>query len=63
MTREFAAVAGRVLRGEETPPAPIMRWMAPVTLGGIVATTRVEHEAIAENRLGESALLQSTPGG
>jgi creatinine amidohydrolase len=63
MTREFAAVAGRVLRGEEAPPAPIMRWMAPVTLGGVVATTRVEHEAIAENRLGGSALLQSTPGG
>jgi creatinine amidohydrolase len=52
MTREFARVAARVLRGEEAPPAPIMRWMAPVTLGGVVATTRVEHEAIAAEGAG-----------
>jgi creatinine amidohydrolase len=47
MVREFADVARRVLRGEEPAPAPIMRWMAPVTLGGAVATTGVPPEAIA----------------
>jgi creatinine amidohydrolase len=52
MTREFAAVAGRVLAGKEAPPAPIMRWMAPLTLGGVVATMKVERDAIAETRPG-----------
>jgi creatinine amidohydrolase len=47
MVRDFAAVTGRVLRGEEEPPAPIMAWMAPVTFGGSLATSGVPADAIA----------------
>jgi hypothetical protein len=46
MVREFAAVTARVLRGEEEPPAPIMRWIAPVTLGGSISTGGVPVEAV-----------------
>jgi creatinine amidohydrolase len=47
MTREFAAVTDRVLRGDAEPPAPIMPWMAPVTFGGSLATGSVPLDAIA----------------
>ena len=46
MVREFAATTARVLRGEEPPPAPIMTWMVPVTLGGEVSTGSVPLDAI-----------------
>jgi hypothetical protein len=48
MVREFAAVTARVLRGEEEPPAPIMRWIAPVTFGGSLPTGGVPLDAVAQ---------------
>jgi len=47
MVREFAATTGRVFRGEESAPSPIMPWMAPLTLGGRFATGSVPLDAIA----------------
>jgi creatinine amidohydrolase len=47
LTREFAALAQRVLEGAEAAPRPIMRWMAPATLGGTVGSVGVPLDAIA----------------
>jgi creatinine amidohydrolase len=47
LTREFAALAQRVLRSDEPPPRPVMRWMAPATLGGTVGTVGVPLDAVA----------------
>jgi creatinine amidohydrolase len=47
MVGEFAAVTARVLRGVEEAPAPIMRWIAPLTLGGSIPTGGVPLEAVA----------------
>jgi creatinine amidohydrolase len=44
---QLAATTARVLAGEEAPPAPIMRWMAPLTLGGSVPTGGVPLDAVA----------------
>ena len=47
MVKEFALTTSRVLAGQEAPPAPIMQWMAPLTLGGTFAPPPVPIDAIA----------------
>jgi creatinine amidohydrolase len=47
LVREFALTTSRVLAGEEAPPAPIMQWIAPLTLGGTFAPPPVPIDAIA----------------
>jgi creatinine amidohydrolase len=43
----FAAVTSRVLLGDEERPAPIMPWMAPLTLGGALPSGGVPLDAVA----------------
>lgn len=47
VVRGLAETTARVLAGRELPPAPIMRWMAPLTLGGRFAPPAIPLDAIA----------------
>ena len=47
MIREFAATTARVLAHEEPPPAPIMPWIAKLTLGGTFAPEGIPIDEIA----------------
>ena len=47
MVGEFAATTARVLDGEAPAPAPIMPWIAPLTLGGTFAPEGVPIDEIA----------------
>lgn len=53
MVREFGATTSRVLAGEEPPPAPIMPWIAPLTLGGTFVPDAVPIDKIARFDLAE----------
>jgi creatinine amidohydrolase len=47
LVKGFAEATAKVLTEGAAPPAPIMRWIAPLTLGGTVPTDAIPSEAVA----------------
>ena len=50
---QFGETTYKVLAREERAPAPVMPWVAPLTLGGAFAPDTVPTEAVARFELGE----------